>query len=45
MNYQGQAGQDKFVCLINNFKKDGYFIEIGSNDPIQHNNSYVLEKI
>jgi hypothetical protein len=44
MNYKGQARQDEFVCLINNFKRDGYFVEIGSNDPIQHNNSYVLEK-
>ena len=44
MDYKGQARQDEFVCLINNFKKNGYFIEIGSNDPINYNNTYILEK-
>jgi hypothetical protein len=44
MDYKGQARQDEFVCLVNNFKKDGYFVEIGANDPIHHNNTYVLEK-
>ena len=44
MNYQGQAGQDKFVAEVLKFKKDGYFVEIGSENYISHNNSYVLEK-
>jgi len=44
MDFQSQAYQDQFVCYITNFKRDGYFVEIGANDPIQHNNSYVLEK-
>ena len=42
--YQGQAQQDKFVLNILKEKKNGYFLEIGSNDPININNSYLLEK-
>ena len=39
-----QAGQDLFVSSILKQKNDGYFLEIGSNHPIQHNNTYLLEK-
>lgn len=42
--YQGQAQQDKFVLNILKEKKNGYFLEIGSNDPININNTYLLEK-
>ena len=41
--YFGQAQQDKFVLTILKEKKNGYFLEIGSNDPININNSYILE--
>jgi hypothetical protein len=41
--YLGQAQQDKFVLTILKEKKNGYFLEIGSNHPIHINNSYVLE--
>jgi hypothetical protein len=44
MEYNGQVGQDKFVLSVLKYKKNGYFIEIGSNDPIKINNSYLLEK-
>ena len=43
-NYQGQAQQDKFVVHMTQKKKNGYFLEIGSNDPVAINNTYVLEK-
>jgi hypothetical protein len=43
-NYKGQAGQDAFVLWALKGKRAGYFLEIGSNDPIEINNSYVLEK-
>ena len=43
MNYQGQAGQDRFVTEMLKFKKNGYFVEIGSHNYKYHNNSYVLE--
>lgn len=42
--YNGQAGQDKFVVKILKEKKDGYFLEIGSNEPVYINNTYLLEK-
>jgi hypothetical protein len=38
-----QANQDIFVSKICN-KRDGFFLEIGSNHPITHNNTYLLEK-
>lgn len=39
-----QSGQDLFVEAITKGKRDGYFLEIGSNRPAQHNNTYLLEK-
>lgn len=42
--FNGQAQQDKFVLNLLNFKKNGFFIEIGSNDPISINNTFILEK-
>jgi hypothetical protein len=41
--YLGQANQDKFVLNILKEKKNGYFLEIGSNHPVKINNSYLLE--
>lgn len=41
--YLGQAQQDKFVLHILKEKKNGYFLEIGSNHPINISNSYLLE--
>ena len=44
MKFNGQAAQDYFVMKCLNFKRNGTFLEIGSNDPIHINNSYLLEK-
>ena len=41
--FNGQALQDKFVLTILKQKRNGFFLEIGSNHPININNSYVLE--
>ena len=41
--YNGQANQDKFVLNILKEKQNGFFLEIGSNHPININNSYLLE--
>ena len=41
--YNGQAQQDKFVIHALQGKRDGYFLEIGSNHPIHSNNTYLLE--
>jgi hypothetical protein len=38
-----QASQDIFVTTITDYKKNGTFLEIGSNHPITHNNTYILE--
>jgi hypothetical protein len=38
-----QASQDIYVRLLTNNKMNGTFLEIGSNDPITHNNTYILE--
>jgi hypothetical protein len=40
----GHAYQDLFVLFANNFKKSGYYVEIGSAWPKHTNNTYVLEK-
>jgi hypothetical protein len=42
--YYSQAFQDKFILNVLKEKKDGFFIEIGSNHPIINNNTYTLEK-
>ena len=38
----GQAYQDYFVVKHTNHKYNGTFIEIGSNHPVDHSNSYLL---
>jgi hypothetical protein len=38
-----QAAQDLFVETVTNKKINGAFLEIGSNDPIHTNNSYLFE--
>jgi len=43
MVYHSQAWQDEFVSNILNFKKNGYFIDIGSTDGMNQSNSYFLE--
>jgi hypothetical protein len=40
----GQAQQDKFILNILKNKRNGYFLEIGSNDAVAINNTYLLEK-
>jgi len=42
--YYSQAEQDKWVCEILDFKKDGYFVEIGAYDGIESSNTYFVEK-
>ena len=43
MDSYSQSAQDLFVISVMKEKQNGYFIEIGSNHPIQHNNTYLLE--
>lgn len=39
-----QANQDTLVLLLTNHKKNGWYVEIGANHPIQLSNTFFLEK-
>lgn len=43
MKYYSQAWQDEFVNNLLNFKRDGFFIDIGSTDGMNQSNSYFFE--
>jgi len=43
--YQSQACQDKFVAKLLNFKRDGYYLDIGSCDAVSTNNTYAFESL
>lgn len=43
-NSKSQINQDLFVIAALNFKKKGFFIEIGAADGLNLSNSYLLEK-
>lgn len=43
MTYYSQAWQDNCVAHIFNFKKNGYYLDIGSFDAKQQSNSYFFE--
>jgi hypothetical protein len=40
---QSQSGQDRFILSVLNNKRNGYFLEIGTNHPREINNTYLLE--
>jgi FkbM family methyltransferase len=39
-----QLGQDLWVLESTNYKRDGYFIDVGAYDGVYHSNTYLLEK-
>lgn len=39
-----QLGQDLWILESTNFKRNGFFIDIGAYDGILHSNTYLLEK-
>ena len=42
--FYSQAQQDRWVCDFFNYKKNGYFIDVGASDGIGASNTYFLEK-
>jgi FkbM family methyltransferase len=42
--YHSQFGQDKWVLEQTNFKRNGYFVDIGAYDGVSSSNTYILEK-
>jgi len=44
MEFTSQIGQDKWVCEYFNYKKGGYFLDIGANDGVYFSNTLYLEK-
>lgn len=44
IKFRSQVGQDKFVCEKLEYKKYGYFLDIGANDGLWLSNTYYLEK-
>jgi hypothetical protein len=42
-NGRGQAHQDSFVLNLLSEKRNGIYLEIGSHDAVQDNNTYLLE--
>jgi len=43
--YNGQAAQDAFVLSVTKSKRNGTYVEIGSNHPVEINNTFRLETI
>lgn len=44
MKYYSQSDQDKWVCEFLNFKKNGFYLDIGAYDGVQTSNTFILEK-
>jgi len=44
MKSYSQLNQDLLVLKLCDFKKNGYFVDVGANDGISGNNTYLLEK-
>lgn len=44
-SYYSQCGQDYIVNFLFGGKRDGFFLDIGGNDPIMINNTYYFEQL
>lgn len=41
---KSQVGQDRWVASFYNYKKGGYFLDVGAYDGVYYSNTYLLEK-
>ena len=44
MNYRGNSSQERFVLDITDYKKNGYYVELGAFHSQQGSNTFYLEK-
>lgn len=44
MNFIGETGQDKWAVEFLNYKKNGYFLDIGAYDGVEGSNTLYMEK-
>lgn len=42
--YFSQCGQDMFIDFLFGNKKEGFFLDIGGNDPVKINNTFFFER-
>ncbi|MDQ6901437.1 MAG: FkbM family methyltransferase [Bacteroidota bacterium] len=40
-----QGGEDLILAKLFNYKKKGFFIDVGANDPVKLNNTYLFYKL
>jgi hypothetical protein len=45
MNSNSQASQDVFAAHINQYSTNGYFLDLGCNEPVKYNNTALLEQM
>jgi hypothetical protein len=45
VKFHGQISQDLIAYLFFNRKKDGFFVDIGANDGVTYNNTFVFEQL
>jgi hypothetical protein len=43
--FYSDAKQDQFIANLFNFKKDGYFVDIGSCGAVSSNNTFFFESL
>ena len=44
IKFYSQAGQDEWISSLFEFKREGYFLDVGAHNGIDINNTYFLEK-
>lgn len=44
MHFVSHIGQDRWVCEVLKYKRDGFFLDFGGFEGLLHSNTYYLEK-